>query len=114
MSLDRSADRLPDFDFLMDQGAMVVRAGTVVLYAPHGGSFDARYYGPIPLAGVQTVVRPIWTVADAPRTPPRLVGDAGRVPPTSFVTAWSTAHATGREGAARLAAGGAGRRTGGV
>ncbi len=62
-------------------GTMVVRAGTVVLYAPHGGSFDARYYGPIPTAGVQTVVRPIWTVADAQRVQRRAYSTMqGRAP----------------------------------
>jgi conjugative transfer signal peptidase TraF len=44
-------------------GTMVVRCGTIVLYAPHARSLDARYYGPIATSNVRALIRPLWTVS---------------------------------------------------
>ena len=41
---------------------VVLPPESVLLYAPHAGSFDARYFGPLNRSSVRAVVYPIWTV----------------------------------------------------
>lgn len=50
-------------------GTMVVRRGTIVLYAPHPMSLDARYYGPIETSNVRAVIQPLWILSP--------IGDGG-------------------------------------
>jgi conjugative transfer signal peptidase TraF len=39
----------------------IVPAGYVFLHSPFAGSYDSRYFGPIPAAGVLGVARPVFT-----------------------------------------------------
>ncbi|MGF6175481.1 conjugative transfer signal peptidase TraF [Ensifer sp. 4252] len=41
----------------------IVPAGSVFLHSPFAGSYDSRYFGPIPEAGVLGLAREVWTYA---------------------------------------------------
>ncbi|WP_436003827.1 S26 family signal peptidase [Rhizobium sp. LjRoot30] len=42
----------------------VVPPGTVFLHSEFPGSFDSRYFGPLPMDGILGLAREVWT--DAP------------------------------------------------
>jgi conjugative transfer signal peptidase TraF len=39
----------------------VVPAGTLFLHSPYAGSYDSRYFGPVPDAGLLGLARPVFT-----------------------------------------------------
>ena len=39
----------------------IVPAGFVIVHSPFRGSYDSRYFGPIPTAGVLGLALPVWT-----------------------------------------------------
>lgn len=41
----------------------VMPPGTVFLHSPFSGSFDSRYFGPLPMDGILGLAREVWTYA---------------------------------------------------
>lgn len=41
----------------------VVKPGTVFLHSAFSGSFDSRYFGPLPMEGIIGLAREVWTYA---------------------------------------------------
>ncbi|MBB4103128.1 conjugative transfer signal peptidase TraF [Allorhizobium borbori] len=41
----------------------VIPPGTVFLHSPFSGSFDSRYFGPLPMDGILGLAREVWTYA---------------------------------------------------
>ena len=39
----------------------IVRVGQIFLYSPFAGSYDSRYFGPVPVAGILGLARPLLT-----------------------------------------------------
>ena len=48
-------------------GQLVIPKGAVFLVSGHEGSFDSRYFGPIPLSAITGVSAPIWVAAENQR-----------------------------------------------
>ncbi|NTE84740.1 conjugative transfer signal peptidase TraF [Agrobacterium tumefaciens] len=44
-------------------GGGVIPPGTVFLHSEYPGSFDSRYFGPLPMDGILGLAREVWTYA---------------------------------------------------
>ena len=64
----------------------IVPDGQLFLFSEFAGSYDSRYFGPIPAAGVLGLARPVLTTASRPRcasgSMPEPIADQTTEPPT--------------------------------
>lgn len=54
---DRFDRRMPHYSW----GKHLLGPGEIWLFSPHPAAFDSRYFGPVSVSHVRSVVQPIWT-----------------------------------------------------